>query len=65
MMTAHISNLISEIARLNTEINIKVNNYVKELDELRLKQDRMRNDFYMSRECFDVALHLKCKICRD
>ena len=40
-MTEHITNLITEIALLNTEINIKVNNLVKvhlnELDELILK----------------------------
>ena len=38
-MTEHIMNLITKIALLNTEINIKVNNLVKiylnELDELR------------------------------
>ena len=40
-MTEHITNLITEIALLNTEINIKVNNLVKihlnSFDELILK----------------------------
>ena len=53
-MTEHITNMISEIALLNTEININFNNLVKvhliDLDELRLKQDKMRNDFHMSRD---------------
>ena len=51
--TENITNLILEIALLNTEIDIKVNNLVKvhlnELEELRL-QDRRRNDFHMSRD---------------
>ena len=42
-MTEYITNLITETALLNTEINIKVNNLVKlhlhELDELKLKSD--------------------------
>ena len=40
-MTEHITNLITEIAHLNTEIYIKVNNSVminlNEIDELILK----------------------------
>ena len=51
-MTEHITNLITEIALLNPEINIKVNNLVKvhlnELDELILKKDKMKNYFHMS-----------------
>ena len=51
-MTEQITNLITKIALLNTEINIKVNNFVKihlnELDELILKSNKLRNDFYMS-----------------
>ena len=58
--TDHITNLILEIALLNTEIDIKVNNLVKvhlnELEELRLKQDKRRNDFLMSRDGFEGAL---------
>ena len=30
--------------------------HLNELDELRLKQDKMMNDFLMSRDWFDVAL---------
>ena len=58
--TEHITNLILEIALLNTEIDIKVNNFVKvhlnELEELRLKQDKRMNDFLMSRDGFEGAL---------
>ena len=58
--TEHITNLILEIALLNTDIDIKVNNLVKvylnELEELRLKQDKRRNDFFMSRDGFEGAL---------
>ena len=63
MMTQHISNLISEISLLKTEINIKVDNIVQvhvyKLDDLIIKQDNMRNDFNMSRDWFDVALASK------
>ena len=59
-MTEHITNLILEIALLNTEIDIKVNYLVKvhlnELEELRLKQDKRRKDFLMSRDGFEGAL---------
>ena len=45
-MTEHITYVISEIAILNTEIIIKVNNIVivhlYKLSEPRLKQDKMR-----------------------
>ena len=41
-MTEHVTNLILEIASLNTEIDIKVSNLLKvhlnELEELRLKK---------------------------
>ncbi len=51
-MTEHITNPITKIGPLNTEINIKGNNSVKihlnELDELILKLNKMRNDFHMS-----------------
>ena len=51
-MTKHTTNLITKIALLNTEINIKVNNFVKihlnELDEPILKQNKITNDFHMS-----------------
>ena len=47
-MTEPITNLILEISLLNTEIYIKITNLMKvhldELEEFRLKQDRMRND---------------------
>ena len=62
-MTVHVNNLILEIAFLNTEIDIKVNNWVKvhfnELEELRLRQDTRRNDFHMSRDGFEDALKAK------
>ena len=62
-MTEHITYLISEITVLNTEINIKVKNIVQvhlyKLGELRLNQDKMRNQFQMSRNCFFVALESK------
>ena len=58
--TEHITNLILEIALLKTEIDTKVNNLVKvhlnELEELRLKKDKMRYDFLMLREGFEGAL---------
>ena len=51
---------ILEIALLKTEIDIKVNNFVKvhlnELEELRLKQDKRRYDILMSRDGFEGAL---------
>ena len=50
-MTEHITNLILEIALLNTKIYIKVKNLVKvhvnEIEELRLKQEKKRKDFHM------------------
>ena len=56
-MTENITNLITKIAPLNTEINIKVNNLVKihlnELDELILKLSNFHR----------VSLHCKCKVC--
>ena len=52
-MTEHITNLISKIAPLNTEINIKVNTLV----QIHLyKPYEMRNYFQMSRDWFDVSL---------
>ena len=50
--TEHITNLILEIALLNTDINININNLVKvhlnELDKLRLKQLNIWNECHMS-----------------
>ena len=46
-MAEHITNIISKIILLNTDINIKVNNLVKtilnELDELTQKQNETKN----------------------
>ena len=60
MVIEHIINLIWEIALLNIEIDNNVNNLVKlhlnELEELRLKQDKRRNEFHMSRDGFEGPL---------
>ena len=62
-MTGHITNPVSEIALLNTEINIKVNNIVQvhlyKLDKHRIKKDKIIHYFQMSRDWFNVALASK------
>ena len=51
------------IALLNTELNIKVNNtlqvHLYNFGKLRPKQDKMRNDFQMSRDWIYIALAFK------
>ena len=53
-MIIHINNLIFKIVLQNTNISINVNNFgeihLNELNDLRLKQDKMRKNFYMSRD---------------
>ena len=65
-MTEHVTNLILEIALLNTEIDIKVNNLVKvdlnELEELRQKI-KGGMTFTCLETDFRVPLHLKCTVC--
>ena len=62
-MIIHINNLIFKIVLLNTNISINVNNlgeiHLNELNDLRLKQDKMRKNFYMSRDWFYVVLAFK------
>ena len=54
---------MTEIFLLNTELNIKVNNILQvhlyNFGELRPKQDKMRNDFQMSRDWIYIALAFK------
>ena len=62
-MNEYITNPRSEIALLNTEINIKVNNikqvHLYKLDKLRLKKDKIRHNVQMSRDWLNVALASK------
>ena len=59
-MTEHKTNLTSEIAVLYTKISININKlvqgfFIHKLYELRLKKDKVRNSFQMSRHWFYVA----------
>ena len=54
---------MTEIALLNTELHIEVNNilqvYLYNFCEHRPKQNKMRNDFQMSRDWIYIALASK------
>ena len=66
-LTEHIINLILEIALLNTEIYIKVNNlekvHLNKLEELKQNKIKRGMTFTWTKTNLRVPLHLKWKVC--